>query len=268
MVIITIFLYTGGIPFFLTMYAAIFQNLGLALNEAKIYETLLKEGESSVGHIAKKSKVHRRNVYDSLNRLIEKGLVFEIIQRNENRYQAVNPDKLMELVKEKEYILQKALPELQKIYKGTPHAEEIYIYRGPEGWKNYMSDMMRLADEAYFIGAKGGWLDQRVRHFFPQLEQRIKQKKIKLFHLFDHEVKKELPGILSKIGKSYKFLPKGYSTPVAIDIFADRIYIISEMKLGHLAEDFSMTVIVNAHVATAFKTWFQFLWDFCPDNSE
>jgi hypothetical protein len=33
------------------MYTEIFQQLGLAKNEAKIYETLLKEGESSVGNI-------------------------------------------------------------------------------------------------------------------------------------------------------------------------------------------------------------------------
>ena len=67
-------------------YTDLFIQLGLAKNEARIYETLLAEGESSVGEIAKKSQVHRRNVYDSLNRLVEKGLVFEIIQSKENRY--------------------------------------------------------------------------------------------------------------------------------------------------------------------------------------
>ena len=51
------------------MYTELFQQLGLVKNEARIYEALLKEGESSVGEIAVKSKVHRRNVYDTLNRL-------------------------------------------------------------------------------------------------------------------------------------------------------------------------------------------------------
>jgi predicted transcriptional regulator len=249
------------------MYTEVFQYLGLALNEAKIYETLLIEGESSVGDIAKKSKVHRRNVYDSLHRLIEKGLVFEIIQHRENRYQAVNPDKLMEIVQEKENMLSRVMPHLQKLYKGTPHKDEVYIYRGQEGWKNYMSDMIRLADEAYFIGAKGGWLDHRVRHFFPQFEKEMKIKKTKFSHLFDYEVKDQLPAILPKIGKSYKFLPQGYSSPAAIDIFADRIYIISEMHIGGLGDEFSMTVIVNRHVADAFRTWFRFMWDFCPESN-
>ena len=55
-------------------YQELFQSLGLAKNEAKIYEVLIREGNSPVGKISEKSGIHRRNVYDSLNRLIEKGL--------------------------------------------------------------------------------------------------------------------------------------------------------------------------------------------------
>ena len=56
------------------------QSLGLSKNEAKIYETLLRQGEVGVGVISE-NPAHRRNVYDSLNRLMEKGLVFEIVGR-------------------------------------------------------------------------------------------------------------------------------------------------------------------------------------------
>src|SRR6266498_3351563 len=120
------------------MYIDVFQQLGLAKNEARIYETLLTEGESGVGQIALKSKVHRRNVYDSLNRLIEKGLVFEILQKHENYYQAVDPNKLAEILQEKEQTLAKIMPNLEELYTSTPHINEAYIYKGVEGWKNYI----------------------------------------------------------------------------------------------------------------------------------
>jgi len=84
------------------MYADTFESLGLSPNEAKIYETLLYAGEAGVSEISVKSKVHRRNVYDALSRLVEKGLVFTIFQKGENRYQSVTPDKLMEILREKE----------------------------------------------------------------------------------------------------------------------------------------------------------------------
>jgi predicted DNA-binding transcriptional regulator len=246
------------------MYTEIFQELGLVKNEARIYEALLIEGESSVGHISIKSKVHRRNVYDTINRLMEKGLVFEIVAEKENLYQAVHPDKLMELIQEKTMILDKIMPDLRKLYKTTPHEEEVYVYRGAEGWKNYMLDMLRVGEPVYFIAAKGGWLDERVRNFFPKFEKEAKKKKLEYFHLFDHEVKKGCPEIIPHVGGSYKFLPKGYSTTVAIDVFGDHVNIISGMKIGGLAEDFAFTVIVNKEIANAYRTWFQFMWDFCP----
>jgi predicted transcriptional regulator len=247
------------------MYLELFQKLGLVKNEARIYETLLREGESSVGHISTKSKVHRRNVYDTLNRLMEKGLVFEIAEKTENRYQAVDPQKLMELIREKQNILEEVMPDLEKLYKTTPHKEEVYIYRGPEGWKNYMRDILKTGEPAYFIAAKGGWLDSRVQHFFPNFEEEAKKKGLEYFHLFDHEVKEGCPEIIPHIGKNYKFLPKGYSTPAAIDVFGDHVNIISGMHLGGLDEEFSLTVIVNPQIAEAFRTWFKFMWDFCPE---
>lgn len=248
------------------MYADIFQQLGLSKNEAKIYETLLLHGESSVGHIANKSKVHRRNVYDSIKRLIEKGLVFEILQKKENIYQAVDPKKLSELIQEKEQQLAKIMPSLKQLYTAIPHKDEVYIYRGAEGWKNYLRDMLRIGEDAYFIGAKGGWLDERIKNFFPQFVKEAKKIGLKYHHLFDHEVKDQCPEILPYVGKDYKFLPKGYSAPAAVDIFGDHVNIISNIHLGGLGEEISFTVIVNQQIADAFRLWFKFMWDFCPKN--
>jgi len=248
------------------MYSEIFQQLGLAKNEARIYETLLREGESSVGRISTKSKVHRRNVYDSLNRLMEKGLVFEILQRRENVYKPVDPKKLGELIQEKKQQLDAVMPDLQKLYTGTPQDNEVYIYRGPEGWKNYMRDMLRIGEPAYFIGAKGGWLDERVKNFFPTFVKEAKKQKLKYYHLFDHEVKTGVPEILPYVGKDYKFLPPKYSAPTGIDIFGDHVNITTEINMGQLGEEISFTVIVNKKVADSFRTWFQFMWDFCPEE--
>jgi len=246
------------------MYTELFQELGLSKNEAEIYETLLEQGELPVGRLSTKSKVHRRNVYDVLERLVEKGLVFEIVEQKENRYQAVDPKKLAELIQEKGEMLSKDLPNLQKLYKNTPHEEEVFVYRGAEGWKNYMRDMLQIADTAYFIGAKGAWLDARVKHFYPKFIKEAQKKQIKFYHLFDHEVKTTCPEILPKIGKYYKFLPKEYSTKAAIDIFGNHVNIISGVHLGGLDESFSLTIIVNETIANAFRVWFQFMWQMCP----
>lgn len=246
------------------MYTESFQKLGLSLNEARIYEALLRYGELTVGEIATKSKVNRRNVYDSMQRLLEKGLVFEIHEARESRYQCVEPEKLRELILEKEQLLLEILPSLNELYNTTPANNAVYVYRGIEGWRNYMRDILRVGEDFYCIGAKGAWWEERLKHFTPTFLKEAKRKKINYYHLFDHEVQNSGHEVLKNVGKNYKFLPKGYSTPSSIDFFGDRVNISSKLHVGGVTEDMLITVIVNKVIADSFRTWFKFMWDFCP----
>lgn len=50
-------------------------DVGLSKNEVKVYVALSKIGQATANKIVGNSKVHRTNVYDTLDRLVEKGLV-------------------------------------------------------------------------------------------------------------------------------------------------------------------------------------------------
>lgn len=243
-------------------YSEIFTQLGLAKNEGIIYETLLREGEISVGTISTKSKVHRRNVYDSLNRLVEKGLVFEILERHENRYKAVDPHKLSEILDEKRQLLDKAMPNLIDLYTGTPRKNEVYISRGVEGWKNYMRDILRLGEDNYTIAAKGAWADPKLDGFFQHFLQEAERKNITFHVLYEQNTKTTHPDFIKSLGTTARFLPAEYISEVSIDIFADRVVILphGESK-SYLDENSSFTIIVNRQIADAFRTWFKLMWD-------
>ncbi len=246
------------------MHNQILQQIGLSKNEAQIYETLLREGESTVGMIANKSKVHRRNVYDAIKRLIEKGIVFEVLETKENRYQAVNPNKLSELLEEKQSALQKVMPELEALFTRTPPAEAVYIYKGVDGWKNYIRDILRVGKDVYTIGGKGAWLDPRLSGTLHQFTTDITKKKMNLRILFDHEMKTQKTNFAKLVHISeFRFLPGQYSTPCAIDIFGDRVVVLSNVQIGSFNENSSFTVTVNQQIADAFLTWFQFMWENC-----
>jgi predicted DNA-binding transcriptional regulator len=250
--------------FSLAMYEQLFETLSFSKNEAKIYETLLRHGELAVGSIAQRSRIHRRNVYDALNRLVERGLVYEVLEHRESWYQAVDPKKLLELLEEKQSALTRVLPELSKLYENVPHAQRVCIYRGVEGWKNYMRDILRVGQDFYCIGAKGAWMDQRVMNFFPRFIAEAGRRRINYFHLFDHEVRAMGHEIVKHVGKNYKFLPPGYSTPAAVDVFGPHVNILSNIHVGGMDDEFWFTVIINQQVADAFRTWFRFMYDFCP----
>jgi HTH-type transcriptional regulator, sugar sensing transcriptional regulator len=91
--------------------------LGLTHNEATLYETILSIGEANVTEISKRSGIHRRSIYDTLERLLEKGIVIQIFGQKENIYVASDPAKLIEMIESKERTLQKILPYLEEIQR-------------------------------------------------------------------------------------------------------------------------------------------------------
>ncbi|HCW32623.1 MAG: transcriptional regulator TrmB [Candidatus Peregrinibacteria bacterium GW2011_GWE2_39_6] len=246
------------------MYTSIFIEIGLSPNEAKIYETMLGEREISAGEVALRAKIHRRNVYDAVNRLIEKGLVFQIFQKGETLYKPVDPAKLMELVDEKRQKLDGIMPRLEAIYKSQPQHEAAFIYKGVEGFKNYLRDILSVNEEVCFIGAKGAWFDPRLQPFLSRFLADAKRQKIKYRHLFDYEVRNHIPHVLKSINRPYKFLPKKYSTPSMVDVFGDHVVSFTGAGLAQINDDITIFVIISRPMAESYKTWFQFMWDACP----
>lgn len=249
------------------MYQTTLEELGLSKNEAKIYETLLREGESPVGRIADMSKVHRRNVYDSLSRLIEKGLVFEVLERKENRYQAVDPGKLSELIQEKSQKLGKILPDLLQLYEEKPYHEELFMYKGIEGWKNYLNDILRLANEkegVLLLAAVDEIRDYKVALYMENFFKEAKRKKIRYKVLFRADTKLVNGKVNGKITEisDYKILNKKYPLGGSATIVADRVFLFSDtFEKGEVASDTTITVIKNKDIAKSFRIIFSSLWD-------
>ena len=247
------------------MYSELFEELGLTPNEAKIYESLVGNAELPVSTISIKAGVHRRNVYDALTRLLDKGLVFQIFQKGEHAYRAVHPNKLMEVLREREQKLKTALGPLSTQYDSVPKREAAYIYKGIEGYKNYRRDLLRVQKEAYFLGAKALWLTPGIPQTVQdEFRKRFHSKKIPYKTLFDPRVPEKAPQALERIGGEYKVLPKGYETVGVVDIFGDRVVNFTSEDIGNFGEHGTIFVMINADLAESYKTWFRFIWDHCP----
>jgi len=245
------------------MYEDVLREAGLSINESKVYETLLRLKEAPIEEIAAKSKVHRRNVYDSLAKLLEKGLVSEVLISGKKHYSATSPTRLLGMLAEKEEKLKKAMPELESRFRKEEAEERAYIYKGTEGFKNYLQDILDVGETVRFIGAKAFWLDPRLQHYLPKFEEQRKRKGIKFMHLFDYEVREKKPEILKVVGKPYKFMPKKYSSQVAVDIFGDYVVTFGGVSPGHLHEEPIQFVMVSRRIADSYRKFFQFIWDHC-----
>jgi len=90
---------------------------------------------------------------------------------------------------------------------------------------------------------------------------KIKEQRlgIKFMHLFDYEIKKQKPEIIKLVGKPYKFLPKEYSSPTAVDIFGDYVVTFVGVKPRQLEEEPLMFVMKSRKLADGYRKFFQFI---------
>jgi len=239
----------------------VLEELGLSMNEAKIYRALLKMKDSSVPQIALETGVNKRNVYDTMPKLEQRGLVFQISGSREIRYGAVEPTNLKDLLAEKEQRLEDVLPGLMKTFSSGLDKHATFVYKGTEGLKNYLRDMIDSGEDVYSIGAKGAWFVKGNEEFIQTFLKDAKKKKIEFNHLFDHEIRALEDDFPSLMGEQYKFLPKEYSTSGAIDIYADKVVTFSGLSVKKLSEDVTFTVIQNRELADCYRMWFKFMWD-------
>lgn len=237
--------------------------IGLDNNEIKIYLTLLKEGALLAGTIADKTQIHRRTVYDALNKLLKKGIITYSILNGKKHFQAVNPDRLLLFLKEKKTrveeeekevtnILQQ-LKELFKTPKTRIHAE---IFTGKEGVKSVMELILKEKKEWLSIGATGTGLI-----VFPFYLKHFSKKREKL------KIKRKVLIAQTKEGKEYfkelkkqkfvnvKFLPKNIKQPQTIWVFGDKIAIL----LVSLDQPI-VFLIDNNEISNSFKDYFNWMW--------
>ena len=106
------------------------ERVGLSSSETNVYLNLLKMGSSKAGKISKECQINRTTTYDALKRLQEKGLVSYVIKANRKWFEAVEPGRLLDYLKEKEDYLQKILSELQAIYKLPKEKHDVTLFYG------------------------------------------------------------------------------------------------------------------------------------------
>ncbi|MBI3619507.1 hypothetical protein HY213_05755 [Candidatus Peregrinibacteria bacterium] len=248
------------------MSTHLFEDLGLSMNEAKIYHALIVYGGSGVSTIALRSKVHRSNAYDALHRLIEKGLVYEVFGQRETLYEAVDPGKFLEFVEEKQSRLKAELPDLLATYRKHRAPERAYIFKGLEGMKNYLREALKVEEDMYEFGAKGGWFDPRLETFTTWFLAEARKKNIRFHHIFDWEVQEKAPHVPNIVGKPYKFAPKKYTSESAIEVFGDHVVTFTGLGFGTVADDLTIFVMVSPRLAESYRIWWQMMWDFLPET--
>jgi len=242
----------------------ILQKAGLSINEIKTYKALLETGSCTAGRITDKSRIHRRACYDSLSRLIEKGLVSFIVKNSIKHYQAANPERIITYIEEKELELErtkgevrKIIPELNKAIKNAESELDAEIFIGKEGSKTITDNILRQRKEWLSIGSTGkgqAIMPYYMKHFGEKrIKIGIKRKVIIADTKESHELIKEL----KKQGLAeIRYLPKKIKQVSTIWVYGEYVVIIMVSTEKPL-----FFQIKNKEIAGSFKEYFEWLWN-------
>lgn len=229
------------------------EEIGLTKTEARIYLAVLDLGSALAGTVSQKSGIHRRSVYDALERLIEKGLVSFITKNNRKWFEAVEPQRLMQIADEKMRNLKQIIPELELMHSQAKERQEAVFFKGKQALKTVFDDQIKEKKTIYVVGASAE-ASEIIQFYFVHYDKKRKANNIHIKMIFpensrNSKMLKSVP--LSEI----RFLPGRYVQPVGTNIYGDKVAIVV------WAEEPMAILIKNKDVAEAYRRNFNFMWE-------
>ncbi len=137
------------------METRILKELGMTETEIRVYVQLLESGQSLASSISRQSKVERAVTYHILDKLIRKGLVSYVVRENRKYFCAAEPEKLMDLLQEKELPLKGLIASLSALVPSGRQSLFVEVFEGKEGFKTSMEDLLRDGSPYSIIGYTG-----------------------------------------------------------------------------------------------------------------
>lgn len=225
------------------------KKFGLTENEVKVYQILLELGRAKADEISKKTKINIRNVYDSLNRIIEKGLAGYVLIDNKRNFIPADPERLMKRLDEEEEELEEILPMLMHQFKSKRAEGKVKFFTGKKGIRTILSDQIKEKKEVLVMGGKplareiiGSYIDRYTRE---RIENKIK---LKIIFNKKQDYHKKIPLCNSR------YLPKNVTIPAATNIYGEKVAIIL------WSEDPIVVLIEKPEIAESYKKNFELMW--------
>lgn len=231
---------------------AFLKEIGLTSTESKVYLTLLDLGESLAGAIASKANIYRKNVYDALENLLQKGLVTYVIKRGKKHWKCISPKRIKTILEEKVSQFNNVLPNLMLKFKEKKEKQSVEVFEGIGGLRSFYEFVTNLGKDYYVIGATGQVFDE-LKYNLPKHIRTAFSKNMNIYLVCNHDIKnldkiKKIKNIKSKI------LPKSFKSPTQILFFGN----YSAIQLWS-SEPIAI-LIKSKEITNGFRKYFEFLW--------
>jgi len=242
----------------------ILEEIGLSPGETKVYLALFRLGATKTGPLAKKAGVSSSKVYKILDRLIIKGLVGHISKGKVKYYSALEPQRVLHYIDQKEKellekreLVEKLLPELELEQKLSGKKTEAILYEGFIAIKQFYLNILQelKAGETYYVlgAGYGNVIKPGVKEFFQNYHTQRAKKKIKVKMLANYDVKGKLVPA-TQLMAEIRYLPQYLITNMTLIFYHNKafIFFLTQEPLGFL--------MLNEEAVKSFKAYFDGFW--------
>ena len=244
----------------IAMDTKILKEIGLTDNEIKVYLIMLEEDENLASTIADKTKINRSLMYTILNNLIEKGMASYVVKENRKYFRATDPEKILNILKEKEELIKKQeeavkniLPDLRKLKLPREEEVKVEIYKGKEGNKTLLDDILRVGEDYLCLGYSGLSLGIIPYYFMHWHKRRvkigIKRKIITKEQMRDNKAMKW--GLTS-----VRYVPDELNIPISTMIYGNKVWTM----LPSGKNDQVSILIESKDITNSYRNYFNLLW--------
>lgn len=235
------------------------KELGLSEGQIAVYSAVLDLGISTLNKIQEKTGIERRNIYDILNKLIEKGFISYAVEKGKKTFQCMHPNKIEEEIKKKQEALKELktqVPKIASLFDIKKPEIRAEIFRGNEAIKSLLEESLDYK-ATYWIGGNSGVEKTPLKNWFKHwMDRRVKKKRM-LYDLADNGSylsDYEDPKTFNKRYYQLKFLPKDLSSPMVVLIFGNKVAQILWSK-----KSFAF-VLESEEIKGSFMKYFNFFW--------
>ncbi len=226
--------------------------IGMTSNEAKMYLTILYSQPCTIGEISKKSNINRTSTYDCIDRLLETGLINYVVKDEKKWFECTNPDRILEMIREREEKIDEILPLLQNIYNNQNKYNtdgKITLHKGYGGVMTVFQQILREAKSVDVMDSEGQLVERvpaYARYFIKQLDKR----NIKVRYLVRNR------GNLTPSKKTeIRFIKKSTVSDAVINIYDNKIVFFVWV------EPPEAVVIENRAAAQSLRYYFEMIWN-------
>ncbi len=237
--------------------------LGLKERELDIYLSILNLGNSTITDISRKTNIKRTTIYEYIENLLTKGLIYKTANKKRIFYCAENPKKITQIldrekkeIEQKKDRVEKIIPELESLFSASFRKPSVSFYEGKDGLKKVYQQILNTHKNIYSIFSPENFF----KLFSPEENHSL------LMMLYDNggmlyslveRTSNPIEGLSNENYKKFiksKTLPEGFKYETDLLVIDDTVALISfKNMIGIIIKDKAIAQLQKSFINLIWK---------------